>query len=80
MLCAGMKGGALASKIHSFLQHGDPTYRVFVSQLMKQICVPLFAMMRHWMVEGQLEDPFHEFFIAAEHKVSDKNMSHSLSY
>jgi len=75
--CRGMKGGALASRIHSFLQHGDPAYRVFVSQLMKQICVPLFAMMRHWMVEGQLEDPFHEFFIAAEHKVSDEDMWHS---
>ena len=29
------------------------------------------------MVEGQLEDPFHEFFIAAEHKVSDEEMWHS---
>ena len=25
--CKGMKGGSLASKIHSFLQHGDPAYR-----------------------------------------------------
>lgn len=34
-------------------------------------------MLRHWMVEGQLEDPFHEFFIAAEHKISDEDMWHS---
>jgi len=72
--CKGMKGGSLASKIHSFLQHGDPAYRTFITRLMRQICRPIFAMLRRWMVDGQLEDPFHEFFIVADNQVPDDDM------
>lgn len=28
-----------------------------------QVCVPLFDMIRHWVFDGQLEDPACEFFI-----------------
>jgi len=69
-----MKGGSLASKIHSFLQHGDPAYRTFITRLMRQICRPIFAMLRRWMVYGQLEDPFHEFFIVADAHVPEEDM------
>jgi len=72
--CKGMKGGSLASKIHSFLQHGDPAYRTFITRLMRQICRPIFAMLRRWMVDGQLEDPFHEFFIVADSAVPEEDM------
>merc|ERR1719453_824795 len=41
---------------------------------MRQICRPIFAMLRRWIVEGQLEDPFHEFFIAAEYSVPEEDM------
>ena len=34
---SGMKGGSLASKLHSFLQHGDPAYRTFITRLMRQV-------------------------------------------
>lgn len=30
-----------------------------------QVCVPLFDMIRHWVFDGQLEDPACEFFIVS---------------
>jgi len=72
--CKGLKGGTLASKIHSFLQHGDPSYRTFVTRLMRQICRPIFAMLRRWIIEGQLEDPFHEFFVVADYSIPEEDM------
>eukprot|EP00164_Ancoracysta_twista_P021569 GFYU01039261.1.p1 GENE.GFYU01039261.1~~GFYU01039261.1.p1 ORF type:complete len:388 (-),score=49.40 GFYU01039261.1:95-1258(-) len=62
------KGGALASAIHSFRQHGDPTVRAFVQRIMCKVSMPIFNMMKRWVFEGEIEDPFHEFFVAYDRK------------
>lgn len=31
-------------------------------------------MLRRWIVDGQLEDPFHEFFIVADANVAEEDM------
>ncbi|KAJ3677077.1 hypothetical protein LUZ60_002801 [Juncus effusus] len=65
-ICNGLKGGAMASAIHKQAQHGDPIVRDFMSKLLKRVCSPLFKMVRVWVLEGELEDVFNEFFIVEQ--------------
>jgi len=37
-----------------------------VAGIIAQVSVPLFVMLRKWMLEGALDDPFDEFFVAAK--------------
>ncbi|PWA61831.1 Spc97/Spc98 [Artemisia annua] len=54
-----LKGGAMAGAIHMHAQHGDP----------------LLHMFRSWVLEGDLEDIFSEFFVLGQ-SVKDLKPSH----
>src|SRR5438046_9838374 len=58
-----MKGGALVDRVHSFTAHGDPYVRSFAHKLLAQITRPWYEMLKTWIYEGQLHDPFQEFFV-----------------
>lgn len=62
-LNSGLKGGALVDKVHSFTAHGDPYIRSFAHKLLSQITRPWYEMLKTWIYEGQLRDPFREFFV-----------------
>ena len=49
-----LRGGALASTIHSYGWHGDPHTKAFVNQVAMKISVPIFAAVRRWAFEGEL--------------------------
>eukprot|EP00898_Chlorokybus_atmophyticus_P006935 jgi/Chlat1/7242/Chrsp58S06891 len=70
----GKMGGALASAIHAHAQHGDPVVHSFVTQLLRQVCAPLFDMVRSWVFEGELIDPYGEFFVVADPSVSETDL------
>ncbi|CAM9222888.1 unnamed protein product [Discosporangium mesarthrocarpum] len=59
-----LKGGALASCLHTHMQHGDPFVRAQVHRVMVGVCAPLFEMIRHWVFEGELKDDHNEFFVS----------------
>jgi gamma-tubulin complex component 3 len=59
----GLKGGALVDRVHSFTAHGDPYVRSFAHKLLTQITRPWYEMLKTWIYEGQLRDPFEEFFV-----------------
>lgn len=60
----GKKGGELISLIHSYAtSHGDPFVRNFAERLLSQITKPFYNMLRAWIYDGELEDPFQEFFV-----------------
>ena len=59
----GLKGGALIDKVHSFTAHGDPYIRQFAQKVLGQITIPWYAMLKSWIYEGSLQDPFQEFFV-----------------
>ncbi|KAJ1547272.1 Gamma-tubulin complex component 3 [Nowakowskiella sp. JEL0078] len=63
-VCRGLKGGVLLSKIHSYMSHGDPVVQKFVADLLAEVSKPFYAMLRRWIYEGELEDPYSEFFVA----------------
>lgn len=68
------KGGALASAVYSFLQSGDPVVRSTARHLLAAVCKPLYVMLSRWVVDGELEDPYGEFFIAADPQVTGERL------
>ncbi|KAK4022422.1 hypothetical protein OUZ56_007889 [Daphnia magna] len=61
--CHGQRGGALASVIHSFVLQGNATLKTVVLKILVQVCRPLYEMLMLWTFEGELRDPYGEFFI-----------------
>lgn len=60
----GKQGGELISLIHAYSSsHGDPFVYTFAERLLAHVTKPLYAMLQHWIYNGELEDPFHEFFV-----------------
>ncbi|XP_027069148.1 gamma-tubulin complex component 3-like isoform X2 [Coffea arabica] len=64
--CKTLKGGAMAGAIHMQAQHGDPLVKQFMKRLLRRVCSPLFEMVRSWVLEGELEDIFAEFFVLSQ--------------
>ncbi|KAK8966837.1 hypothetical protein KSP40_PGU013868 [Platanthera guangdongensis] len=65
-VCGELRGGAMAGAIHSHAQHGNPLVQEFMGRLLRRVCSPLFEMVRIWVLEGELEDVFAEFFILSQ--------------
>ncbi|KAJ0981208.1 hypothetical protein J5N97_009463 [Dioscorea zingiberensis] len=64
--CKDLRGGAMAGAIHGHAQHGDPLVQEFMGRLLRRVCSPLFEMVQSWVLEGELEDMFSEFFILSQ--------------
>ncbi|GAB2266886.1 Gamma-tubulin complex component 3 [Dionaea muscipula] len=64
--CKVLKGGEMAGAIHMHAQHGDPLVHEFMRRLLRRVCSPLFEMVRSWVLEGELEDRYAEFFIVGQ--------------
>ncbi|KAK9053718.1 hypothetical protein SSX86_024792 [Deinandra increscens subsp. villosa] len=61
--CKDLKGGAMAGAIHLQAQHGDPLFHDFMKRLLLKVCCPLFEIVRGWVMEGDLQDLYSEFFV-----------------
>ncbi|KAF2766362.1 spc98 like protein [Teratosphaeria nubilosa] len=60
----GKKGGELITLIHSYAtSHGDPFVHNFAERLLASITKPFYNMLRAWIYDGELEDPYLEFFV-----------------
>ena len=58
------KGGQLISMIHAFsTSHGDPFVGAFAERMLSHVTRPFYNMLRQWIYDGELSDPYHEFFI-----------------
>ncbi|KAK5628662.1 hypothetical protein RRF57_004377 [Xylaria bambusicola] len=58
------KGGQIISLIHSFsTSHGDPIVGAFAERLLTPVTRPFYDILRHWIYDGELSDPYSEFFI-----------------
>ncbi|KAI0009907.1 spindle pole body component alp6 [Xylariaceae sp. FL0662B] len=58
------KGGQLISLIHSFSSsHGDPIVGAFAERLLMPITRPFYDILRQWIYDGELSDPYLEFFV-----------------
>ncbi|KAK2147394.1 hypothetical protein LSH36_555g02025 [Paralvinella palmiformis] len=75
-VCQGKKGGALATAIHSYLQHGDPTVRSLIRHMLALVAQPIFSTIITWQYHGELEDTYHEFFVASDPTVKNERLWH----
>ncbi|KAI1270458.1 Spc97/Spc98 family protein [Xylariaceae sp. FL1019] len=58
------KGGQIISLIHSFSSsHGDPIVGAFAERLLTPVSRPFYDILRHWIYDGELSDPYEEFFV-----------------
>ncbi|KAF2139298.1 uncharacterized protein K452DRAFT_289851 [Aplosporella prunicola CBS 121167] len=65
----GKKGGQLISLIHSFsLSHGDPYVGSFAERQLCHVTRPFYDMLRQWIYDGELSDPYLEFFVSEQHE------------
>ncbi|TPX51174.1 hypothetical protein SeLEV6574_g00419 [Synchytrium endobioticum] len=73
-LCQGHRGGALISQMHNYVNHGDPFIQKFIHHLLVEVARPFYEMLAMWMYEGELDDPFDEFFVTFNPNVNDSDM------
>ena len=58
------KGGQIISLIHGFSSsHGDPFVGAFAERLLVLVTRPFYDMLQRWIYDGELTDPYHEFFV-----------------
>ncbi|KAF3915066.1 hypothetical protein ABW21_db0205857 [Orbilia brochopaga] len=58
------KGGQLISIIHAFsTSHGDPFVFNFAKRLLTSVTRPFYDLLRRWVYDGELTDPYLEFFV-----------------
>ena len=61
------KGGQLISMIHAFsTHHGDPFVGAFAERMLSHVTRPFYDMLRQWIYDGELSDPYHEFFVTEQ--------------
>ncbi|EXJ89723.1 hypothetical protein A1O3_02790 [Capronia epimyces CBS 606.96] len=71
------RGGQMISLIHGLSSsHGDPFVASFAERLLTRIARPFYEMLRHWIYDGELIDPFHEFFITEPDPNSQPAIDH----
>ena len=58
------KGGQLISMIHGFsTSHGDPFVGAFAERMLSRVTRPFYDMLRQWIYDGELSDPYQEFLV-----------------
>ena len=63
-IITGRKGGQMISMIHEFSSsHGDPFVGAFAERMLVHVTRPFYDMLRQWIYDGELSDPYHEFFV-----------------
>ncbi|CAO3611650.1 unnamed protein product [Cunninghamella echinulata] len=68
------KGGALVSTMYNYTKHGDPFFKLYISELLQEVSKPFYEMLRRWITEGELDDPYGEFFVATDPTVSEEEL------
>ncbi|CAL8095288.1 unnamed protein product [Calicophoron daubneyi] len=74
--CRGKKGGALASVVYLYTHHGDPEVANMMQYLLKSVASTLLHLIGLWIYDGQLEDPYQEFFVALNPSVKKERLWH----
>uniref|UniRef100_A0A0B6YQK0 Uncharacterized protein n=1 Tax=Arion vulgaris TaxID=1028688 RepID=A0A0B6YQK0_9EUPU len=74
--CKGKKGGALTSTIFSYTYHGDSSIKTLITHLLTLVSQPIYATLLRWMYDGELDDAYHEFFVASDPTVKNEQLWH----
>ena len=70
----GLKGGEILSAIYCYWQSGNQCVKAMMRSILEEVAVPMLQMIKGWMLEGELVDTFHEFFILPNYAIDKKKM------
>ncbi|KAI9715539.1 MAG: Microtubule-nucleating Tub4p (gamma-tubulin) complex component [Chrysothrix sp. TS-e1954] len=74
------RGCQIISLIHSFSSsHGDPFVGAFAERLLSHVTRPFYDMLRQWIYDGELADPYHEFFVSEQQEKIDDGRGRATS-
>ncbi|KAJ0009613.1 hypothetical protein NQD34_001315 [Periophthalmus magnuspinnatus] len=74
--CQGHKGGELASAVHAYGKTGDPQMRALIQHILSLVSHPILHCLCRWIYDGELEDTYHEFFVASDPNVKTDRLWH----
>ncbi|XP_055019000.1 gamma-tubulin complex component 3 [Boleophthalmus pectinirostris] len=74
--CQGRKGGELASAVHAYGKTGDPQMRALIQHILSLVSHPILHCLCRWIYDGELEDTYHEFFVASDPNVKTDRLWH----
>ncbi|KAM4859980.1 LOW QUALITY PROTEIN: gamma-tubulin complex component 3 [Thomomys bottae] len=74
--CQGRKGGELASSVHAYTKTGDPYMRSLAQHILSLVSHPVLSFLYRWIYDGELEDTYHEFFVASDPTVKADRLWH----
>ncbi|XP_021513081.1 gamma-tubulin complex component 3 [Meriones unguiculatus] len=74
--CQGRKGGELASAVHAYTKTGDPYMKSLVQHILSLVSHPILSFLYRWIYDGELEDTYHEFFVASDPTVKTDRLWH----
>uniref|UniRef100_A0A8C2HFT9 Tubulin, gamma complex associated protein 3 n=1 Tax=Cyprinus carpio TaxID=7962 RepID=A0A8C2HFT9_CYPCA len=74
--CQGRKGGELASAVHAYEKTGDPHMRALIQHILGLVSHPILNFLYRWIYDGELEDTYHEFFVASDPTVKTDRLWH----
>lgn len=71
---SNLKGGAVCSALNSYVLNGSPSTKSFISRILREVSNPILRMIKQWMIEGEINDPFEEFFVEVNPMTSDDKL------
>lgn len=72
------RGGQLITHMHTLASlHGDPFVEAFSERLLSHVTQPFYDMLRSWIYDGELSDPFQEFFVRERSDLDETDASKS---
>ncbi|QDZ23952.1 gamma tubulin-interacting protein [Chloropicon primus] len=75
-----LRGAEVLNAIHDTLQNnkGDQSRHQVVLSLMKGACKPYLKMLRSWLYEGKVEDPYNEFCIVKHQDIEKESLAENI--
>ena len=70
--CDKHKGGSLLSTVYGYLHHGNKVLAATIRKLLTSMAKPIYSTLVRWILDGTLEDPHGEFFVASDPQVADE--------
>ena len=77
ILCDGVeghKGCEIISAIYCYWRTGNESVKNLMKSILEEVSLPILEMIKNWMIEGELIDTFHEFFITINYTANKKKL------
>lgn len=75
--CETLKGSEVVSAIYSYSCQGNHSIKELMLKILENVSRPLIGMIELWITEGDIVDPYSEFFVDSDEMVPDTELWNS---